>query len=109
VAGVKPDNVASIAVIRKIGLVFQDTINKVPKDSEFYLGEHFFLLTKDQYQNRIVARFCGTRRCRSRKNDNLLNSSPLQAATYAGVLFIKLATKYPTPSFRTPDRVRSGL
>ena len=49
VAGVKPKNSASIAVLEKIGLVFQDTIKKVPKGSEFYLGELYYSITKDQY------------------------------------------------------------
>ena len=49
VAGVKPKNSASIAVLEKIGLVFQDTIKRVPKGSEFYLGELYYSITKDQY------------------------------------------------------------
>ena len=49
VAGVKPKNSASIAILEKIGLVFQDTIKKVPKGSEFYLGELYYSITKDQY------------------------------------------------------------
>jgi ribosomal-protein-alanine N-acetyltransferase len=49
VAGVKPKNSASIAVLEKIGFVFQDTIKKVHKGSEFYLGERFYSITKDQY------------------------------------------------------------
>ena len=32
-----------------IGFVFQDTIKKVHKGSEFYLGERFYSITKDQY------------------------------------------------------------
>ena len=49
VAGVKPKNVASIAVLEKIGLVFQNIIEKVPKGCEFYLGERYYSITKDQY------------------------------------------------------------
>jgi len=49
VAGVKPKNSASIAVLEKIGLVFQNTIKKVPKGSDFYLGELDYSITKDQY------------------------------------------------------------
>ena len=49
VAGVKPKNSASIAVLEKIGLGFQNTIKKVPKGSEFYLGELYYSITKDQY------------------------------------------------------------
>ena len=49
VAGVKPENLASIAVLKKIGLVFQDTLEKVPKGCEFYLGERYYSVTKEQY------------------------------------------------------------
>ena len=47
VAGVKPDNIASIKVLEKIGLTFQKIITEVPKGSEFYLGERFYTITKD--------------------------------------------------------------
>lgn len=49
VAGVKPDNVASIAVLEKIGMVFQNTIENVPEGCEFYLGERYYSIKKDQY------------------------------------------------------------
>ena len=49
VAGVKPENLASISVLKKIGLVFQDTLEKVPKGCAFYLGEHYYSVTKEQY------------------------------------------------------------
>lgn len=49
VAGVKPENVASIAVLEKIGLVFQNTIKKVPKGCEFYLEEYYYSIKKEQY------------------------------------------------------------
>lgn len=49
VAGVKPKNSALIAVLKKIGLVFQNTIKKVSKGSEFYLGELHYSITKDLY------------------------------------------------------------
>jgi ribosomal-protein-alanine N-acetyltransferase len=49
VAGVKPKNIASIAVLEKIGLVFQNIIEKVPKGCEFYLAERYYSITKDQY------------------------------------------------------------
>ncbi len=46
VAGVKPDNIASIKVLEKIGLTFQKIITDVPKGSEFYLGERFYIISK---------------------------------------------------------------
>lgn len=49
VAGVKPQNLASTAVLEKCGFVFGNIIDKVPKGSEFYLGEHYYSITKDQY------------------------------------------------------------
>ena len=49
VAGVKPNNVASISVLEKIDLVYQNTIEKVPKGCEFYLGEFYYSIKKNQY------------------------------------------------------------
>lgn len=49
VAGVKPKNVASIAVLEKIGLIYQKIVKEVPKGCEFYLGERYYSITKDQY------------------------------------------------------------
>ncbi len=46
VAGVKPDNIASIKVLEKIGLTFRKIITDVSKGSEFYLGMHFYTITK---------------------------------------------------------------
>ncbi|MGD8264174.1 MAG: GNAT family N-acetyltransferase [Desulfobacterales bacterium] len=51
VAGVKPKNVASIAVLEKIGFVFRNTIEKVPKGCEFYLGEFYYSIKRDQTNN----------------------------------------------------------
>ena len=49
VAGVKPKNFVSIAVLEKIGLVFQNIIEKAPKGCEFYLGECYYSITKNNY------------------------------------------------------------
>ena len=49
VAGVKPQNLASTAVLKKCGFVFRNIIDKVTKGREFYLGEHYYSITKDQY------------------------------------------------------------
>jgi len=46
VAGVKPNNIASIKVLEKIGLTFKNIITDVPKGSEFYLGERFYTISK---------------------------------------------------------------
>ena len=47
VAGVKPNNIASIKVLEKIGFAFQRIITDVPEGSEFYLGERFYTISKD--------------------------------------------------------------
>jgi len=49
VAGVKPENKASIAVLEKIGLLFRQTLETVPPGCEFYLGEHFYSITKEAH------------------------------------------------------------
>ena len=49
VAGVKPQNKASIAVLEKIGMIYQQPITQVPKGSDFYLGERLYALTKARY------------------------------------------------------------
>ncbi len=46
VAGVKPENIASITVLEKIGMTFQKIITDVPKGCEFYLGMRFYAITK---------------------------------------------------------------
>jgi ribosomal-protein-alanine N-acetyltransferase len=54
VAGVKPNNIASIAVLEKTGLTYQKILKEVPKGCEFYLGERFYSITKDQYSMKKV-------------------------------------------------------
>lgn len=54
VAGVKPENIASVKVLEKVGLIFQKKLDKAPKDCEFYLGEHYYSITKTQYINKKV-------------------------------------------------------
>ena len=49
VAGVKPQKLASTAVLEKCGFVFQNVIEKVPKGSELYWGERYYSIAKDQY------------------------------------------------------------
>jgi ribosomal-protein-alanine N-acetyltransferase len=41
VAGVKPENTASIRVLEKIGLVRRGKIDQVPEGAEWYLGEWY--------------------------------------------------------------------
>ena len=48
-AGFKPKNLASIAVLEKIGLMYQKILKEVPKGCEFYLGERYYSITRDQY------------------------------------------------------------
>jgi len=50
VAGVKPENLASTAVLEKIGFSFQHILDEVPEDCEFYQGELFHKITRKQYQ-----------------------------------------------------------
>ena len=47
VAGVKPENIASIRVIEKLGFTFQQILTDVPKESAFYRGMHFYALANN--------------------------------------------------------------
>lgn len=49
VAGVKPKNIASIRVLEKIGMNYKKSITSVPKGCEFYLGEFFYSIQREQY------------------------------------------------------------
>lgn len=42
VAGVKPNNIASIKILEKIGFKFVRTLNNIPADNGFYNGEYYF-------------------------------------------------------------------
>lgn len=52
VAGVKPENIASINVLEKIGFRYQHTISQVPEGSEFYLGERYYSITKESFEKK---------------------------------------------------------
>ncbi|VFQ42792.1 GNAT family N-acetyltransferase [Desulfoluna butyratoxydans] len=49
VAGVKPQNIASIRVLEKIGMRYVKTLRHVPNGSEFYANEWVYAFTKDRY------------------------------------------------------------
>ncbi len=54
VAGVKPENRASISVLERIGFNFQSIIHSVPEGSEFYLNERFYSMTREQFLTQHV-------------------------------------------------------
>jgi ribosomal-protein-alanine N-acetyltransferase len=45
----KPENIASRKVIENMGLKYQYIIEGLPIELDFYNGEPFFSLTKDEY------------------------------------------------------------
>ncbi|WP_053956025.1 GNAT family N-acetyltransferase [Inediibacterium massiliense] len=49
VAVVKPENIDSIKVIEKLGFKYKYILRNVPIGFEFYEGELFYLLKKDEY------------------------------------------------------------
>ena len=51
VAGVKPENIPSKRVLEKIGMNYIKTIDSVPEGSEFYLGELYYSITKEEFLN----------------------------------------------------------
>lgn len=52
VAICKPGNIASQKVMKNMGLKFKYIVEGLPKEFDFYNGEPFFSLTKDEYQQR---------------------------------------------------------
>ncbi len=53
VALCKPDNIASMKVIENMGLKFRYTVNGLSEDFDFYNGEPFYSLTKEEYKTII--------------------------------------------------------
>lgn len=50
----KPDNIASKKVLENIGLKFRYTMKGLPEEFDFYNGEFFYSLTKEEYsQNKL--------------------------------------------------------
>lgn len=49
VAICKPDNIASKKVIENMGLKYRYTVEGLPKEFDFYNGEPYFSLVKDEY------------------------------------------------------------
>lgn len=49
IAFAKPENIASNRVIKKLGFKFQHFVNGLPEKLSFYNGEHYYLLTKEEF------------------------------------------------------------
>jgi ribosomal-protein-alanine N-acetyltransferase len=62
VAGVKPENSASIRILEKIGLVRLGSVDQVPQGAEWYLGEWYYAIDRARYESAPVPR---TGRCSS--------------------------------------------
>ncbi len=50
----KPENIASKKVLENIGLKFRYTIKGLPEEFDFYNGEPFYSLTKEEYLQNIL-------------------------------------------------------
>ena len=53
IAFAKPENIASNRVIQKLGFKFQHLVSGLPKELDFYNGEPYYLLTKEEYLEMI--------------------------------------------------------
>jgi ribosomal-protein-alanine N-acetyltransferase len=53
IALTKPENIASNRVIQKIGFKFEHLVSGLPKEFDFYNGEPYYSLTKEEYLQRI--------------------------------------------------------
>jgi len=49
IALAKPENIASNKVIQKLGFKFQHLVSGLPEEFDFYNGEPYYLLTKEEY------------------------------------------------------------
>lgn len=49
IALAKPENIASNRVIQKLGFKFQHIVSGLPEEFDFYNGEPYYLLTKEEY------------------------------------------------------------
>ena len=49
IALAKPENIASNTVIQKLGFKFQYFVSGLPKEFDFYNGEPYYSLTKEEY------------------------------------------------------------
>lgn len=52
IALAKPENIASNKVIQKLGFKFQYIVSGLPEEYEFYNGEPYYSLTKEEYLNK---------------------------------------------------------
>jgi len=49
IALAKPENIASNRVIQKLGFKFQYLVSGLPEEFDFYNGEPYYSLTKNEY------------------------------------------------------------
>lgn len=49
IALAKPKNIDSNRVIQKLGFKFQHLVSGLPEEFDFYNGEHYYSLTKEEY------------------------------------------------------------
>jgi len=49
IALAKPENIAYNRVIQKLGFKFQKLVSGLPEEFDFYNGEPYYLLTKEEY------------------------------------------------------------
>ena len=60
VALCKPDNIASKKVIENMGFKYRYKIEGLPKEFDFYNGEPYYLLTKEEYL-KIMGKYTGSK------------------------------------------------
>lgn len=53
IALAKPENIASNRVIQKLGFKFQYFVHGLPQEFDFYNGEPYYSLTKEEYLQKI--------------------------------------------------------
>lgn len=53
IAFAKPENIASNRVIQKLGFKFQHFLGGLPEELDFYNGESYYLLTKEEYSQMV--------------------------------------------------------
>lgn len=49
IAFAKPENIASNRIIEKLGFKFQHLVSGLPEELDFYNGEPYYLLRKEEY------------------------------------------------------------
>jgi ribosomal-protein-alanine N-acetyltransferase len=49
VAVADPENIASVKLIEKLGMQFQEIVGKLPEKQKSYEGHLYYLMTKEDY------------------------------------------------------------